>query len=231
MRVSLPSRIAPFLFVCVAFLGGAARGEILYDNLAVARDSRDSVYNEGWLGQKFSTKNFSGKSFVLNDATLFLGQRASRLPTLQLFSDDGTTPQSRPGSLLSTLTLAGTLSSSDYAPTPFTSTGYSLAANTDYWLVLSFLGQGSGDGNVKWGYVSQANMNVGTNGNTYHAYNYNSYGNPNAWAVALNSPLMMQVNASVQSAVPEIDPAGIGSVGAVVAGAIGLLERRRKKSA
>jgi hypothetical protein len=33
------------------------------------------------------------------------------------------------------------------------------------------------------------------------------------------------------SAVPEIDPAGIGSVLALVTGALGLLERRRLKTA
>jgi len=34
---------------------------------------------------------------------------------------------------------------------------------------------------------------------------------------------------TVASAVPEIDPAGIGSVLALVTGALGLLERRRLK--
>lgn len=41
------------------------------------------------------------------------------------------------------------------------------------------------------------------------------------WSIALASP----------SAVPEIDPTGMGSVLAVVAGALGLLERRRLKAA
>lgn len=39
---------------------------------------------------------------------------------------------------------------------------------------------------------------------------------------------MMQVNATPASNVPEIDPAGLGSVVALVTGALALVERRRK---
>ena len=46
-----------------------------------------------------------------------------------------------------------------------------------------------------------------------------------------SGPIGFRLGASLESAVPEIDPAGLGSVLALVTGALGLLERRRSKTA
>jgi hypothetical protein len=59
----------------------------------------------------------------------------------------------------------------------------------------------------------------------------------NFWQVQNGSPAYPSTTAqgwvigTVVAPVPEIDPAGMGSVLALVAGALGLLERRRLKTA
>ena len=98
-----------------------------------------------------------------------------------------------------------------------------LAPSTSYYLVTvpgGFTGSAEG---YQWSYTDS------TSGTGFPSLWTLSTDSGATWSTPfLLSPNQMRITAA--SAVPEIDPAGFGSVAALITGALGLIERRRLKA-
>lgn len=126
------------------------------------------------------------------------------------------------------------------------SVNFTPLANTSYLVTLGLLQSAtSGKVDVKmW-----ATSNLSINPNTLVAgapnaellgvknnFSFNSIRLSGDYAGSLktagiaSSPSVSEAAAATMSAVPEIDPAGFGSVAAILTGAFGLIERRRKRA-
>jgi hypothetical protein len=132
----------PFLrvastFLLLACVTTASAADILFDNL----DQNDYpsqindvsiATNSSWYGQQFKT---DGQGYTLVDVTLYMMRGSGTgAAIVEIFSDNGTINPA-PSSWLHTLTSPGSYSGTR-ANTTFTSTGFNLAANTSYWVVL-----------------------------------------------------------------------------------------------
>ena len=103
----------------------------------------------------------------------------------------------------------------------FTASGVTLNSGEGYWVQFKPGGDYGIDGSFTWSVVSP-------NGASDYSQAYNSYDGSWGSNPISGGAFQLKVEAQ-QQAVPEIDPAGIGSVMALVTGALGLLERRRAK--
>ena len=174
-----------------------------------------------WIAQGFNTGSSSQLS--LNSVELGLyGIGSGSIPvTVSIFSS----VFNAPGSLLYT---SATTNVGDVGKYSFSFSGVQLQPNTGYFVVPN-------DGAWYQNTGSQA-APIAQNSSGYTAIgtfvSYAQGSTPSGpWVTAFDAGASNRYSVSVNSsAVPEIDPSGVASALAVVAGAFSLLERRRVKS-
>jgi len=151
-----------------------------------------------------------------------LGSSGSPLPVMQIYSD----VSGAPGSALATLTTSSIVSTKQV----YSFTGSFVALqNTSYWVVLSNANSGSLE-SYEW-YTNDAFTAPSTqnaSGVSYLGTKESNDGGP--WTDTVPQLSIMVYASSTQTrAVPEIDPTSLGSVLALMAGSLGLLERRARR--
>ena len=148
-----------------------------------------------------------------------LGASGSPSPVMQIYSDASGTP----GSVLSSFTTSSTVS----AKQVYSFTGSFIAQqNTSYWVVLSNANSASQEA-YEW-YLNDAFSTPTTNNASGISYLGTKESNNLAPWTDTISLLSIALFADV-AAVPEIDPSSFGSALALLAGSLGLLERRARR--
>ena len=149
-----------------------------------------------------------------------LGSSGSPSPVMQIYSNASGTP----GSVLSSFTTSSTVSSKQV----YSFTGSFVAQqNTSYWVVLSNANSASQE-SYEW-YTNNTFSTPTTNLASGISYLGTKESNNLApWTDAIPS-LSIALYATSTPAVPEIDPSSFGSVLALMAGSLGLLERRARR--
>lgn len=121
------------------------RGAVLIDTLENGNDSSDSISNTSWIADSFTT---TANDFILDTVELKLGNNGSTGNfQVDLYTSTGTTPNA----FVTTLTTkaATELASSGFATLTISSISQTLAASTEYFIVLRGV---SLSGNIKWSY-------------------------------------------------------------------------------
>ena len=150
-----------------------------------------------------------------------LGSTGSPFPVMQIYSDASGTP----GSVLSSFTTSSTVSSKQV----YSFTGSFVAQqNTSYWVVLSNANSASQE-SYEW-YSNDAFTQPSENNASGVSYlGTKESNNLGPWVDTLRSlSIALYANATTP-AVPEIDPSSFGSALALLAGSLGLLERRARR--
>lgn len=206
-------------------LVSAAHAELVLSNLGQYTPGgyQSAVRYGEWTGSSFTTNN---QAWNLTSATLYFGSASNT--SGNMFVEVRGNSANKPGSLLGTL--SGTANPATLGQYTFTTTGIDLAPSTTFWLVA---GVSSGAGYYTWQYDNTGSPPLTSSGvwslpttNTYTS----SSNQGTSWTNGDAYPQLFSLEAT-SAPVPEIDPAGIGSVLALVTGALGLLERRRLKVA
>jgi len=209
----------------VACLVVPARAEVVVSTLAnTANKQTNFVYTGRWAGASFKTNN---QAWTLTSATLAFAGASTTYGNLfvKVYNNSSTT--NWPGSSL------GTLSGSDNPASAgqytYTSNGISLDPDTTYWLVA---GVTPGGGFYNW-YYDNANSNNSTgvwsipSTRTYAG----SYDGGSTWSGGDGYGYLFSIGATATapSSVPEIDPATGGSALSLIAGALAMIEQRRRR--
>lgn len=202
------ARLASRVALAVACLAPAADAApiTLYDSVTGNASTGQTAFDPTlWVGNQFKTDavSYSLDSVVieLKDVPL-LGT-----VTVDIYDDNGDVPDAA----LASLTLSGTLQT---GLNTFTASGLNLPALQSFWVVLN-----ATQGDASWRYSAGATVDGPGASNLAWTSDAGTYG---------GQPFMMRVYATPASSVPEIDPAGLGSVAALVTGVLALVERRRK---
>ena len=224
-----------FLSACLAValvwvsVGANASAGIVFGNLgptgATALSSTNTDLGTqsnvavNWIAQGFNTGSSSQLSLNSVELGLYGIGTASIPVTVSIFSS----VSNAPGSLLYTSVSTNV---GDVGKYSFSFSGVQLQPNTGYFVVPN-------DGAWYWNTGSQAApIAQNSSGYTYTA-TYESLATTTSPSGPWTSPAgsnRYSVSVLSSSAVPEIDPSGVASALAVVAGAFSLLERRRVKS-
>lgn len=148
-----------------------------------------------------------------------LGSTGSPSPVMQIYSDASGTP----GSVLSSFTTGSAVS----AKQVYSFTGSFVAQqNTSYWVVLSNANSASLE-SYEW-YTNDAFSAPSTNNASGVSYlGTKQSDNLAAWTDTI--PSLSIALYATSTAVPEIDPSSFGSALALLAGSLGLLERRARR--
>lgn len=227
-------------FVAVAFLMAAAVparevqaglvGTFTYNNLS------DGLYVGDWLtgaGRGGAQSFTAGSNANLATAVFGLSKLEACTGDLQsaLFNVTGTTTAdyaigSQVGST-ATLDIASIPNLDIYTSVDLTGLNWSLVGGQRYAVGLWSAANYSGGGNaIAWRDGS------GNNANLVRFNNWNVYSSGwENWGVSTNFSLLLATSSVSVAGVPEIDPAGLGSVLALLGGVLGLVERRRLKVA
>ena len=202
-----------------AIIGGVCQAApvTLYDSTTgnTPNNPPDEANFNQYLADRFATDN---DSYSLNSVVLNFASTPTGSVFVDLYSDNAGSP----GTSLFTFTNPGSLTSGDNT---FTAVGFGpLSANSFFWIVL----RGAAAGNsAEWNFTDGSGTVTPAWQTMDNAYRSTLGG---AWNLSASQPYMMQVSAE-RTSVPEIDPSGVGSVMALVTGALGLLERRRSRKA
>ena len=202
----------------------------IYGNLGTVNVNTTSN-TAGYLSQaqqnQYQAQGFSVGPQVGNSAwniqqiDVGLGSPGSPFPVMQIYSDASGTP----GSVLSSFTTSSTVSSKQV----YSFTGSFVAQqNTSYWVVLSNANSASQE-SYEW-YSNDAFTQPSENNASGVSYLGTQERNNvlGTWANTFAS-LSIALYANATPAVPEIDPSSFGSALALLAGSLGLLERRARR--
>jgi hypothetical protein len=156
-----------------------------------------------------------------NIGNYYSGTNADFQLSATLMSDSSGTPS---GTLVTFSFNVAAIPTSGFADVQFTPTSsFNLAANTNYWFVLSGSSPTDGSGGVNWNYTNSTN----TYGPGSLPLFNNSYDGGTTWNGPFSgSPYLMQVNGQ---AVPEPASWALGSIG--FAAVLGLSRWRRREVA
>ena len=196
-----------------------AEAGVIVDNLSQTPVGNGQVGAGQFEGQEFNT---GSQGYTLTSIVANVGGISGSLTlTAELVADNGNTPAG--GTVLTTFsvpTIGTSFANKTFDPT---TSGVTLAANTNYWFLLSYT---SGSGTFGWNYAgTQTASGPGSLGNYATSFN-----NGASWVInnfGPGTPDLIQVNGN---AVPE--PSTLSMAG--VAGLIGLgawLRHRTRKIA
>ena len=203
----------------------------IYGNLGSVSTSTTSN-KVGLLSQsqpnQFQAQGFSvgpqvgDSAWGIESIDVGLASDSSPLPVMQIYSD----VSGAPGSALATFTTSSVVSTKQV----YSFTGSFVALqNTSYWVVLSDANALSGQ-SYDW-YTNDASTTPSmqnASGVSYLGTKESNDGGP--WTDTVPQLSIMVYASSTQTrAVPEIDPTSLGSVLALMAGSLGLLERRARR--
>lgn len=204
----------------------SAAGTVVYGNLGTSGTGALSPTNTDYGGGSISdtiAKFAQGFNTGTSSQNLFV-----QSVTLGLFSND--TPAGRTVSIFSnnagvpgtSLYTSGSQNVTTTGRYTFSFTAAQLAASTTYWIVPT--------GPASWYLNDEEQQPTGLNGSTwtYVGTKRALTATPTTWSNT-TQPYSISITASSND-VPEIDPAGMASVIALVTGAFGILERRRLKA-
>lgn len=214
--------------VALTPLTSATAGTVVLSNLANSNSGSDTVNYNTWVGDAFLTDS---QSWRLNTVTLDMVAGTSSTGSGFYFAAIYSDTNSEPGTALETLTG----STNPYTAGQYTysaaGSGLLLAPNTRYWVVQGLSTSSSSEsGAYKTRYTSSS---AETGDWSIPATDYQAYLTPgSSWDVLDFDYRKLEITATVNSnAVPELDPGSAGGVVALVTGALGWLERRRRRSA
>jgi hypothetical protein len=195
-----------------------------------------SFNNSGdFMAQQFST---TGANTVIDRVSLVLGRSpaATGNINMSIYSTNPSTfePLAQIGSsrtvnvaTFPTVTLNNSTFQSSSPPIDFSGLNINLATAGNYYVVLSNY---TGPDTVYWGSWTAGTPSPGAGLETQAII----VGSFTSWtSFGSNDPFLMKVSTAAvpgPSGVPEIDPNSMGSVLALVTGALGLFERRRLKA-
>lgn len=196
--------------VIAAIIGGVCHAApvTLYDSISGnSPDGSSTADATSWLSNQFKT---DGDTYAVDSVVLQLA--AAPLGTMQVDLYSNNPIGDVPGTFLKSFNNPGTFQTGNNLFTM--SASPILAPLTSYWIVVKNAGF--------WRYTSGSASGPGASQRWADGTNSGAIWNPTD-----GSPYMMRLTAS-QASVPEIDPAGLGSVLALVTGAAAVLERRRR---
>ena len=217
MRLPIVSLLVAVAVLCT----GSARADVIFNTLP-AGNQYDTTANGGnGLAQSFTT---TATASTITSAVLKLSNNYPQPPgnySVSIWGSDAVShaPTTQVASIYS-----GTMSNLSNSLTEVTYSGLNIALTplTQYWMVVLTDPAGGGIG---WAASAYSVGNLGNTSQYYSSYTHAT----SSWATPLSSatgPRIMEITATASAPVPEIDPAGVSSVMALVAGALGLLERR-----
>lgn len=171
--------------------------DTLSDNLTQPTDGTDAITGDLWSAAGFSTPS---SAYTLTSVTLLMDQYAPGAAELALFSDSN----DMPGSLLGMLQ-----SPASYSPSPsaaiFEGNSLSLAANTNYWVVLWVP-----SGGFDWAFAATSTGS----GSGFNSLWSSSFDGGATWATFATLPYQMSVQADATTATPEPTTTLLLAVGA-----------------
>lgn len=142
MRYRHPQTALATAMVAIVVTANPASATTFFDDLASTNAGTVSANNTNWLAGRYSTDNSTYSSLT---ATLLLAAQSLGGANLDLYSDGG----SMPGALIASFTSPRSYLFNLLDNASFTLSGVSLAANTNYWIVLH-----CATGAFKWGWTS-----------------------------------------------------------------------------
>lgn len=204
----------------------SAQGTVVYGNLGASGTGALSATNTDYggggqfdsiakLAQGFTTGTSTQNLSVLSVTLGLFSNDAPAARTVSIYTDNS----GKPGTSLYTSASQDVTTTNLYT---FNFTAAQLAASTTYWIVPS--------GPASWYLNKTFSTPDGLNGSgwTYAGVKEEDTVSPGTWDDSLPA---YSLSITAGAGVPEIDPSGLGSVIALVTGALGLLERRRLKAA
>jgi len=194
-------------------LGPTGAGGLSNTNTDLGTQSNVAV---NWVAQGFNTGSTSQLYLTAVQLGLYATGSGTEPLTVSIFSSSSGVP----GAALSTSAVTNVGGKGSYT---FTFPSYHLQQNTEYFVVPN-------GGSWYWNSAETAPDGLNGSGYTYTSTkrSFAPTATPDGpWTNAATSVYSVSVSSS--SAVPEIDPSGVASTLAVVAGAFSLLERRRVK--
>jgi len=205
-----------------ALTASRAQAGLIYDNLSQTPVTTASASDSGRTGLSFAT---DATNVVLDSVVIpvwnFMGLTSGSVD-MSLF--DATGPGAVPGTQLAALGSApiSSFPSATYQNFSITGLSINLAPTTNYWIVMGATSIG-------------ANYSLGLTNNSTGAgplsIGYGVFSGGGPWVSSNSWYVIGSVSAVSPAPVPEIDPAGMGSVLALVTGVLGLMERRRVRPA
>ena len=212
----------------VSFSPALAVSIDVYGNLGTVNSTSTSNtvgYLSNIQSNQFQAQGFSvgGSAWNIESIDLGLGSSGSPFPVVRIFSDSAGSP----GSALVSFT-SGSAVVSSKAIYSFTGSFVALE-NTSYWVLLSNANSASQE-SYEWysndAFSTPAEKNA--SGLSYLGTKESNDGG--AWSNTLPSlSISLRGSSPNPTPVPEIDPTSLGSVLALVAGSLGLLERRARR--
>jgi hypothetical protein len=199
----------------------------IYGNLGTVNTTSTSNtvgYLSNIQSNQFQAQGFSvgGSAWNIESIDLGLGSNGSPFPIVRIFSNLAGSP----GSALASFTSGSAVSSK--AIYSFTGSFVALE-NASYWVVLSNANSASQE-SYEW-YSNDAFSTPAerhASGLSYLGTKESNDGG--AWSNTLPSlSISLRGSSPNPTPVPEIDPTSLGSVLALVAGSLGLLERRARR--
>ena len=187
------------------------RADTLSDNLSALTAGTEAAHGNTWVTASFAT---GASAYTLSSATLLLANSAPGNAELDLYSDAG-----EPGSLLSILTSPASYSGS-LLQTIFSGNGFSLSANSIYWLVLKPIG-----GEFDWAWTAS---NTGSGVGFTHTWGVSDDAGLD-WFTSDSNPMQFNVAASAATAVPEPGCLTLLVIGCALFGG-GCVKRKRLAS-
>lgn len=212
--------------VFIAGLQAPVEASTVLSNLANTTAGPDFVTSNQAIAQLFTTSN-SPAGWYLESVTMPVTRTTSGQFLVSVWDNNGTIGTSTPGTPVGVLD--GSFDPSGLETYTAAGPGLSLAANTPYWIVWGAL-SGSYDLNSTLDATTTGSWTIPPppTGNTW-GYTYD---NGSTWDMYSRNDgtFKFEISGSPQgsAAVPEIDPTGLGSVVALLAGAFGLIETRRR---
>jgi hypothetical protein len=215
--------IASLFIAAAALASGAASAGTIYDSLSAGNQYLNTKTGGSGLAQSFTT---TATDSTITGAILKLSNNYPQPPgnySVSIWGFDTVShlPTTQVASIYS-----GDMSNLSNSLTEVSYSGLTiaLAPLTSYYMVV--LSDPAGGG-IGWATSAFSAGDLGNSSQFYTSYNFAT----STWATAgssSTSPRIMQITAEA-AAVPEIDPASASSVMALVASALGLLERRTRR--
>lgn len=212
------------LVVAAALAAGSAPAEVIFNTLPAGNQYLTTATGGNGLAQSFTT---TATASTITSAVLKLSNNYPQPQGNYSVSIWGSDAGSHAPTMQVASIYSGNMSNLSNSLTEVTYSGLAIALSplTQYWMVVLTDPAGGGIG---WASSAYSVGDVGNTSQYYTSYTHatSSWMTPNS---SVNGPRIMEITATAPAAVPEIDPAGMGSVVALVTGALGLIERRARR--